>query len=72
MKRKLAAVAAGPAAADDFDGDDLLFFGYPAYNVVDDVEFQNVRERNPRDGECFVDDVDLDGFVAEYELVCYG
>jgi hypothetical protein len=81
MKRKLAAmvvtamamaaVAAGPASADDFDGDDLLFFGYPTYSVVDDVDYENVRERNPRDGECFVEDVDLDGFIAEYEIVCY-
>ncbi len=81
MKRKLtamvvaamamAAVAAGPASADDFDRDDLLFFGYPTYSVVDDVDFENVRERNSRDGECFVEDVDLDGFIAEYELICY-
>jgi hypothetical protein len=28
-------------------------------------------KRNPRDRECFVNDVDLDGFIAEYELVCY-
>lgn len=80
MKRKLAAMVvaviamaavAGPATADDFDGEELLFFGYPAYSVVDDVDFENVRERSPRDGECFVEDLDLDGFVAEYELMCY-
>jgi hypothetical protein len=46
-------------------------FGYPAYSVINDVDSKNVRERNPRDGECFVDDVDLGGFIAEYELVCY-
>lgn len=81
MKRKLAAmavaamamtaVAAGPASADDFDGEDLFFFGSPNHSVIDDVDYENVRERNPRDGECFVEDVDLDGFIAEYDLVCY-
>ena len=65
----MAAVAAGPASADeiDLDGDELLF---PAYSVVDDVDYENVRERNRKDGDCFVEDVDRDGFVAEYELTC--
>ena len=83
MKKKLAAmviatmaiatVAAGPASADeiDLDGDDL-FFGYPVFGaVIEEVDYENVRERNPRDGECFVEDVDLDGFIAEYELSCF-
>jgi hypothetical protein len=47
----MAAVAADPTSADDFDRDGLLFSGYGA---IDDVDFENVRERNPRDGECFV------------------
>lgn len=82
MKKKLAILAAtaaitaamavaGPASADDRDRDDLLFFGYPFYSVVDDVDYENVRERNDRDGECRVEDVDFDGFIAEYEIVCY-
>lgn len=82
MKKKLAvllaatatvatmAITADPASADDFDGDEL-FFGYPGYSTVDDVDYVNVRERNDRDGECRVDDIDRDGFVAEYEIVCY-
>ena len=66
-----AAVAAGPASADDLDGDDL-FFGYPVFGaVVDEIDYENVRERNTKDGECFVEDVDLDGFIAEYELSCF-
>ena len=65
-------VMAVPAWADDFDfGDDDLVFGLPGINVVDDVDVENVRERNSKDGECFVDDVDLDGFVAEWEITCY-
>jgi hypothetical protein len=69
-----ATIVAGPASADeiDLDGDDGLFFlGYPGYSIVDDVDYKNVRERNDRDGECRVQDVDLDGFIAEYELTCY-
>jgi hypothetical protein len=65
-------VMAVPAWADDFDfGEDDLVFGFPSINVVDDVDVENVRERNPKDGECFADDVDLDGFVAEWEITCY-
>ena len=69
----MAAVAAGPASADeiDLDGNELLFLGYPAYSVIDDVDYENVRERNHEDGDCFVEDVDRDGFVAEYELTCF-
>ncbi|MDP8974386.1 MAG: hypothetical protein M3N45_14760 [Actinomycetota bacterium] len=69
----MAAVAAGPASADeiDLDGDELLFLGYPAYSVIDDVDYENVRERNHKNGDCFVEDVDRDGFVAEYELTCF-
>ncbi len=69
----MAAVAAGPASADEIDlnGDELLFLVYPAYCVIDDVDYENVRERNYKDGDCFVEDVDRDGFVAEYELTCF-
>jgi hypothetical protein len=64
-------VMAVPAWADDRNfGDDELVFGFPGINVVD-VEFENVREKNPKDGECFADDVDLNGFVAEWEITCY-
>ncbi len=68
-----AALAAGPASADDRDLDDeLLFRGYPIYgSVVDDVDYENVRERSGLDGECFADDVDLDALVAEWEVTCY-
>ncbi len=83
MKKKLAAVvtaamamaalATGPASANeiDLDGDELLFLGYPAYSVIDDVDYENVRERYHKDGDCLVEDVDRDGFVAEYELTCF-
>lgn len=81
MKKKLAAmvmaamsvaaVAAGPASADHLDGDDLFLFGYYGYSVIEDIDYENVRERNDRDGECRVDDLDFDGFIAEYELTCY-
>ncbi len=84
MKRKLAAmvmaamaiaaIAAPPASAGDFDFDDdeyNSFFFLPFIAVIDDVDFENVRERNDREGECYVDDVDLDGFIAEYEVTCF-
>lgn len=77
MKKKLAVLAAtmavaGPASADDLDEDAVFLFGYPGYySVVDDVDYKNVRERNDKDGECRVNDVDLDGFIAEYEVTCY-
>lgn len=69
----MAAVAAGPASAGeiDLDGDELLFFGYPTYSVVDDVDYENVRERSHKDGDCVVEDVNWDGFVTEYELTCF-
>ena len=69
----MAAVAAGPASADeiDLDGDELLFLGYPAYSVIDDVDYENVRERNHKDRDCLVEDVDRDDFVAEYDLTCF-
>jgi hypothetical protein len=63
-------VVAGPASAEDLDGDELLF-GFPAFSVIDDVDVDNVRERNPLDGECVVGDIDLHGFIAEYEITCY-
>ncbi|GEM_PF-2260011 len=83
MKRKLAAmimaamaitaIAAAPASAGDFDfnDDEISFFGSPFIAVIDDVDFENVRERNDREGECRVDDVDLDGFIAEFEITCF-
>jgi len=83
MKKKLAILAAtaamamalvtGPASAEDRDLDDeLLFRGYPIYgNVVDDLEYDNVSERSGLDGECFADDLDLDGLVTEREVTCY-
>jgi hypothetical protein len=83
MKKKLAILAAtaamamvlvtGPASAEDHDLDDeLLFRGYPIYgNVVDDLEYDNVSEHSGLDGECFADDVDLDGLVTEREVTCY-
>ncbi len=69
----MAAVTAGPASADeiDLDGDELLFLGYPAYSLIDDVDYENVREHNHKDGDCLVEDVDRDDFVAEYELTCF-
>ncbi len=86
MKKKLAilaamaamttaALAASPASADndrDFDGVGR-YHGYPIYGggVVDDVDYENVGERSRLDGECFVEDVDLDGLVAEWEITCY-
>jgi hypothetical protein len=65
-------VMAVPAWADDLNfGDDDLVFGFPGINVVDNVEFENVRERTSKDWECIAVDVDLDGFVAEWEITCY-
>ena len=51
----------------DFDG----LFGFPVVNVIDDINFRNVRERNPRDESCVVQDIDLDGWIAEWEILCY-
>jgi len=63
----------GPASADHLERDrDEHFLGYyPVYGVVDDVNFVNVRERNWRDGRCFVEDIDRDGYIAEYDYTCY-
>jgi hypothetical protein len=85
MKKKLTVLAttaamapmiavAGPASANHLDKDEVgRFFDYPSYHydVVDDVYYVNVRERSPSGGECFVDDVDLDGYAAEYDYTCY-
>ncbi len=74
MKKKLAilaatlVMAAGPASADAFD--DVVLFG-STYTIVEDVDFQNVRERNPRDGECIVDDIDRDGVITELDVTCF-
>ena len=56
-----------------YDIDDDYFLGhYPGiYSTVGDVDYKNVRERNWRDGECLVTDVDRDGFIAEYDYTCY-
>jgi len=55
---------------DDFDDfDDFGFF--PFISVVDDVDFENVGERNSLEGECVPEDVDLDGFIAEWEITCF-
>ncbi len=55
------------------DIDDDYFLGYypGIYSTVGDVDYKNVRERNWRDGECLVTDVDQDGFIAEYDYTCY-
>ena len=82
MKKKLAILAAtaatvaamataGPASAHDRDEDGPFYRGYPIYGIVDDVDYENVREGSHLDGECFADDVDLDGLVAEWEVTCY-
>jgi hypothetical protein len=74
MKKKLTAMAtaaAGPASAGDFDGEGMLLFGHSGYSTIDDIHYENVRERNDRDGECRVADLGFDGFVAEYEITCY-
>jgi hypothetical protein len=66
----MAALVAGPASADDIDLDDESYFlGYPS--IIDDVEYEDVRESSDKDGECYVEDVDLDGYIAEYEIICY-
>jgi hypothetical protein len=80
MKKKLAILVAtaatmavaGPATADDLDGDELSFRGYPVYGaVVDDVDHENVRESSSLDGMCIAEDAALDDLVAEYEVTCY-
>jgi len=35
------------------------------------VNYENVRERSNKDGDCLVEDIDRDGFMAEYELTCF-
>jgi hypothetical protein len=80
MKKKLVILtatatmmlAAGPASADHLDRPEVRFFGYPGYyDVVDDVNYKNVRERNWRDGRCLVKDIDRDDFIVEYDYDCY-
>ena len=55
--------------------DDLLdigfVFGSPFINVIEEVDTQNVRERNPLKGDCVVEDIDLDGVIAEWKIICY-
>ena len=36
---------------------------HPGYSTIDDIDYENVRERNDRDGECRVADLD---FVEHY------
>jgi Ni/Co efflux regulator RcnB len=48
-----------------------FIFGSPFINVIEEVDTQNVRERNPLDGNCVVEDIDLDGVIAEWEIICY-
>jgi Ni/Co efflux regulator RcnB len=55
--------------ADLFDNG--FVFGSPFINVIEEVDTQNVRERNPLDGDCVVEDIDLDGWIAEWEIICY-
>ena len=46
-------------------------FGSPFINVIEEVYTQNVCERNPLEGDCVVEDIDLDGVIAEWEIICY-
>ena len=54
----------------DVDANDFFFLGAP-FLVVDDVEFENVANRNPLEGDCFLTDLDFDGFIAEGEVTCF-
>lgn len=42
-----------------------------AFSVIDNVDVDNVHERNPLNGECVAEDIDLDGSIAGYEITCY-
>ena len=56
---------------DDLDVDDNdVFLGAP-FLVVDDVDVENVANRNPLEGDCFLTDLDFDGFIAEGEVTCF-
>ena len=63
----------GKAIYDIDDYYDDYFLGhYPGnYSTVDDVNYKNVPERNWRDGECFVKNVDYDDYIPEYDYTCY-
>lgn len=63
-------VVEGPASVDGLDRDELLF-GLPAFSVIDDVDVDNVHERNPLNRGCVADDIELDGSIAGYEITCY-
>ncbi len=70
-------LAAGPASANDWndrhgwndwnDRHGSWGWGVPEF----DVDFENVRNRSDRAGECFVADIDWDGWISEWEIVCY-
>jgi hypothetical protein len=60
----------------DDDFDDLDDFGFFLVSDVEvDVDEEEVGHRNDDEGECFVEevDLDLDGFIAEWEVdvVCF-
>ena len=55
----------------DWDEWDNGFFAFPFFNVIDDVEFENVGQRSSLEGDCVVEDIDLDGWIAEWEVICY-
>ena len=55
----------------DHDFVDFDHFGFPFISVIDDIDTENVSGRNPLEGHCFPEDVDLDGFIAEWEIVCF-
>ena len=44
---------------------------FPFISVIDDIDFENVGERNSLEGDCVPEDVDLDGFIAEWEITCF-
>lgn len=64
-----AMAAASPTSAHQLDEDDLFLLGY--YNVMGEVDYENVPESSDLDGQCVAEDVDLDGFIAEWEFTCY-
>ena len=55
----------------DFDIDNSDFFLGAPFLVVDDVDVENVANRNPLEGDCFLTDLDFDGFIAEGEVTCF-
>ncbi len=68
-------VFAHDSDGDGWDEDNGFWIGAPSWDFWGepefDVEFEDAGNDSDLDGECYVEDIDWDGWISEWEITCY-